>query len=110
MIGTICPIVMEDKKKVLKCLSSHLCDFIVNHRWIYRMVFEVGLGPSVSEALSHCFFASPASLYGGSRMQYSCPQWDKIGGWSSTKKQPELFMLLLKRCVNIALIYPQLYW
>lgn len=27
-------------------------------------VFEVELGPNVNEELSHCFFASPASLSG----------------------------------------------
>lgn len=94
VIGTIYPIVVEDTKSK-KCLFSGFCDFIINHRWIYMTAFEVGVGPTASEALSHCFFASPVSLYGGGRKQYSRPQWDKSGGWSSTKKQPELFMLLL---------------
>lgn len=57
VIGTICPIVMKDKHFLdFFFLSSSFCDFIINHRWIYRTGFELGMGPKVSEPLSHCFF------------------------------------------------------
>lgn len=55
MIGATCLIVMEDKPFFLFFFSS-FCDFIINHRQIYGIGFELGLGPKASEVLSHYFF------------------------------------------------------